>query len=123
MSTLRHEWTTVSIVLTDDVLRNIADIAGGYTVTRGDGGWLDPNDDLIKEPQATLRVDGISNAHAAIIDGLLLRQARQVGEQSILRTTYALDRMEFLTAFAQAYSRLVRLGVYPQLRAKYRRSV
>lgn len=95
----RHEWATVPAVLTPDVLRHIADIGGGYTVTHGDGGWIaGPTDrSLIEEPQATLRVDGISTAYAAIIDGLLLRQARQIGEQSILRTTYELDRMEFLT--------------------------
>jgi len=98
MTNRRHEWATVSGVLTSDVLHNIADIAGGYTVTHGHGGWVDDSGDLIEEPQATLRVDGVSNAHAAIIDGLLLRQARQIGEQSILRTTYDLDRMEFLTS-------------------------
>ena len=82
----RHEWVTVPKVLTDDLLTQVATIAEGYSVTYGTGGWVAPDGKLWQEPNATLRVDGLNIGHAAIIDGLILRSARSVGEQAIWRT-------------------------------------
>ena len=83
----RHEWITVPKVLTDDLLTQVATIAEGYSVTYGTGGWVAPGDKwATEEPNATLRVDGLNIGHAAIIDGLILRSARLVGEQAVWRT-------------------------------------
>ena len=82
----RHEWATVPKVLTDDLLTQVATIAEGYNVTYGTGGWVSMDGVLFEEPNATLRVDGLNTGHAAIIDGLILRSARQVGEHAIWRT-------------------------------------
>lgn len=35
---------------TDDYLREIADIAGGFTATQGIGGWKDDKGNLVVEP-------------------------------------------------------------------------
>ncbi len=94
MTTTRHEWATVPKVLTEELLTQVATIAGGYSVIRGDGGWAQPESIgeaiLFEEPNATLRVDGLNIGHAAIIDGLILRSARHVGEQAIWRTVTVL---------------------------------
>ncbi len=96
MTTTRHEWATVPKVLTKKLLTQVATIAEGYSVTYGTGGWLAPDGKLWEEPNATLRVDGLNIGHAAIIDGLLLRQARQVGELAIWRTVTELSDARLL---------------------------
>ena len=86
MTTTRHEWATVPKVLTNDLLTQVATIVEGYSVTYGDGGWLAPDRKLWVEPNATLRVDNLSENYARVIDGLILLSARSVGELAIWRT-------------------------------------
>ncbi len=102
----RHEWATVPKVLTDDLLTQVGNIAEGYSVIYGTGGWLAPDGDLWQEPNATLRVDGLNIGHAAIIDGLILRSARQVGEQAVWRTVTELANAVLL----RSSSWLIRSG-------------
>ncbi len=92
----RYEWATVPKVLTDELLTQVATIAEGYSVTYGTGGWVAPDGKLWEEPNATLRVDGLNRGHARIIDGLLLRSGRSVGEQAIWRTVTELTDARLL---------------------------
>lgn len=93
----RYEWSTTPSVLSSEFLTQVAEIGGGYTVTYGNGGWIDKDtNELYEEAQATLRVDDLSSGHAALISGLILRRAKEEGELSIWLTVTSLEQAQLL---------------------------
>lgn len=85
MQTNTIRFYTVPAVADCKVLRrNLADAAGGYTVTYGIGGWVDANGDVIEEPQATVEV--VTDTDIGEITGYVVEAARAHKEVAVLRT-------------------------------------
>ena len=100
----RYEWSTIPSVLNPEFLTQIAEIGGGWTITYGNGGWIDKDTKkLYEEAQATLRVDGLNSGHALLISGLLLRRAKEEKELSVWLTVIELEQAELLFTEVETY--------------------
>lgn len=80
----RTEIHTVPMVLTEDVLREIAEHVGGFTLTYAQGGYVMDDGMLIIEPSAILTIVTNGQQSAKAVIGMVQARAREEGEESIL---------------------------------------
>jgi hypothetical protein len=62
----------------------LATIFGGYTVTKGEGGWVSPRGDHVRDLVRVYTVAmADSEANADVLEEIALRYGRQLGQEAV----------------------------------------
>jgi len=87
---------TAEGVLTNRHLAHIARVAGGFTLTKGDGGWVNDAGDLIREPAEILEVTHNGGPEGQVVTDIVMAAALAAGEDAVLRLTVEAASMDYM---------------------------